>query len=299
MAKNDQAIIRVLNDTVEPLLERKLTLEPLATTEYEGQITGKKGGDTVTVIYGSDVTLRTYTVDSQLTYDQPSPTTHDIRVNTGKYFVHKLDKFTDKQLGSSKSAALLKDFTHTTVYQFAKSIEDDIAGLYTSAGMVIDNSGHYTNGGADVSNASALSITSSNAFEFINDMAVLFDESDVPPEGRFAVLPPWLCGKLRLDDRNVYTEKMIDQQNSGKIKYPVAGFEVYKSNSIKTSSTTYYPLFGVKKKSFAVIRQLDIKAEDASRPDYFEKAIKMGILYAVDCHRSDMLACGVVSKGSE
>lgn len=299
MGKYDQLIRKVLNDTVEPLLERKLVLEELATTEYEGEITGKAGGDTVTVVYGADVTLRTYTNGSQLTYDQPVPSTHDIRVDTGKYFVHTLTTVEEKQMGSTRAGAVMKDLSHRAAYQFSKAIEDDIAGLYTSAGMVIDNSGHYTNGGADISNATALSITSSNVFEFMNDMQVLMDESDVPPEGRFAVLPAWMCGKLNLDDRNVYTEKMIDNQNTGKIKYPVCGFNVYKSNSIKTSSTTYYPLFGVSKKSFAVVRQINPEAQDASRPDYFETATKMVILYGVDCHRSDMLATGVVSKGSE
>jgi hypothetical protein len=299
MSKYDQLIRKVLNETVQPLLERKLILENLATTEYEGEITGKSGGDTVTVIYGSDVTLRTYTNGSQLTYDQPVPSTHDIRVDTGKYFVHTLTSVEEKQMGTTKAGALMKDLSHRAAYQFAKAIEDDIAGLYTSAGMIIDTNGHYTNGGADISNASALSITSSNVFEFMNDMQVLMDEADVPPENRFAVLPPWMCGKLNLDDRNVYTEKMIDNQNSGKIKYPVCGFEIFKSNSVKTSSTTYYPLFGVKKKAIAVVRQINPKAEDATRPDYFESAQKMLLLYGVDCHRSDMLACGVVSKGSE
>jgi hypothetical protein len=299
MSKYDQLVRKVLNNTVQPLLERKLILEELATTEFEGEITGKEGGDTVIVVYGSDVTLRTYTNGQQLTYDQPAPSTHEIRVNTGKYFVHNLSTFEEKQLGSAKAGALLKDFAHRASYKFAKSIEDDVAGLYTSAGMVIDNSGHYTNGGADISNASALSITSSNVYEFMSDMQVLMDESDIAPEGRFAVLPAWMCAKLNLDDRNVYTEKMIDNQNTGKIKFPVCGFEVFKSNSVKVSSTTYYPLFGVKKKSFAVVRQINPTAQDASRPDRFEKATKMAILYGVDCHRSDMLACGVVSKGAE
>lgn len=299
MGKYDQLIRKVLNNTVEPLLERKLVLEELATTEYEGEITGKNGGDTVTVIYGTDVTLRTYTNGAQLTYDQPVPSTHDIRVDTGKYFVHTLSTIEEKQMGTARAGMVVKDLSHRAAYQFAKSIEDDIASLYTSAGIVLDNSGHYTNGGADISNAAALSVTSSNVFEFMNDMAVLFDEADIPPDGRFAVLPPWLCGKLRLDDRNVYVEKMIDQQNTAQIKYPVCGFDVYKSNSIKTSSTTYYPLFGVRKKSFAVVRQINPTAQDASRPDYFESATKMVILYGVDCHRSDMLGVGVVSKGSE
>jgi hypothetical protein len=299
MAKYDQLIRKVLNETVEPLLERKLILEDLATTEFEGEITGKQGGDTVTVVYGADVALRTYTVNAQLTYDQPAPTTHEIRVDTGKYFVYKLDSFEERQMGTTRAGAVMKDLAHRAAYQFSKSIEDDIAGLYTSAGLVIDNSGHYTNGGADISNASALSLTSSNTFEFMNDMSVLFDESDIQPENRFAVLPPWMCGKLRLDDRNVYTEKMVDQQNTAKIKYPVCGFEVFKCNSIKSSSTTYYPLFGVKKKSFAVVRQINPTAQDASRPDRFESATKMALLYGVDCHRSDMLGVGVVSKGSE
>lgn len=299
MSKYDLVIRKALNAGVQPLLKRKLVLEELATTEFTGDITGKAGGDTVTVVYEPDVSLRTYTNGAQLTFDNPGPSTHEIRVDTGKYFVHTLSMVEEKQMGSSRAAEIVKSLTNRAAYQFAKSIEDDIAGLYTSAGMIIDNSGTYTAGGAAISSATALSITTSNILEFMTDMQVLMDESDVPPENRFAVLPPWMCGKLNLDDRNVYTEKMVDNQNTGKIKYPVCGFQVYKSNSIKSSGTTYYPLFGVKKKSFAVIRQINPEAQDASRPDYFEKATKMAIIYGVDCHRSDMLACGVVEKGTE
>ena len=299
MGQYDQLVRKVLNDTVEPLLERKLVLEDLGTSEYEGEVTGKDGGDTVTVVYGTDIVLRTYTNGAQLTYDKPSPTTHDIVVDTGKYFVYNLSTVEEKQMGTKRAGAVMKDLTHRAAYQFAKSIDDDIAELYTSAGMVIDNSGHYTNGGADISNASALSITSSNAFKFMSDMSVLFDESDVQEEDRFAVLPPWICARLLLDDRNVFTNKQVGQQNKGKISTPVHGFNVVKSNSVKSSGGTYYPLFGIKKKSFACIRQINPKAMDASRPDYFESATKMVLLYGVDCHRSDLFGTAAISIGTE
>lgn len=299
MGAYDQVIKKVLNGTVEKLLERTMVLEKLATTQYQGELTGKEGGDTVTVAYEPDITVRTATPNTQLTYDQPSPTTHEIRVDTAKYFVYKMDAFEEKQMGSNMAGALMKTIADKVVYQFTKNIEDDIASLYTSAGIVLDTNGHYTNGGADISNASALSVTSSNVFELFDNMCVLFDEANIPMEDRFAVVPPWACGKLRLTDRNLYLERMIDKQITGKINEKVCGFNVYSSNSVKTSSTTYYPLFGVKKKSFAVIRQINPKAEDASRPDYFESAVKMKILYGVDCHRSDMLGVAVVSKGTE
>jgi hypothetical protein len=299
MGTKDQAIRKVLSATVEPLLKRNLQLEKLAATQYEGEITGKQGGDTVTVIYGSDVTLRTYTVGSQLTYDNVGITSHEIKVDTGKYFVDKMDEFEKVQLGSAMAAKIMADKAQRASYQFSKAIEDDIAALYSSAGMVWDTNGHYTSGGGSISGTSALSITSANAYEAMLNMQVLFDESDVPPENRFAVLPPWFVGKLLLDDRNVYTEAQIKQQNTAEISTPIAGFKVYKSNSVKNATTTYYPLFGVKGKSFAVIRQINPKAQDASRPDYFEEATKMALLYGVDCHRSDMLGCLVCSKGSE
>lgn len=279
-SKLDQAIEKVFAAKTEKLLERALVLGNLACRDYEGEILD--GGDTVKIIYEGDVTLRDSlpTDDSAISYDGLDVGTSDLKIDKDPYAAFKLSKVERKQLKGKKAMQLLEGKVKRAMYKFKKHIEDNLALLYAKAGIVGD----------------AVTVTKSNVADALVAMQVKFDEADLPDEDRFAVLPAWAIGNMTLDDKNGYTETGAKFRKNG-FSGTFAGFEIYKSNSIYKSGSVYYPIFGVKGESFALAVQENPQVEDASRPDRFEVAKKMMMLYGCDSHRTDKLGTCAWTKG--
>lgn len=214
-SKLDQAIEKVFAAKTEKLLERELVFGNLACRDYEGEITD--GGDTVKILYEGDVTLNDNLPanNGAISYGGVDVGTYELKVDKDPYVAFTLSKVEQKQLKGNRAMKLLTGKVQRAMYKFKKHIEDNIALLYSKAGIV----------------GTAVTVTKSNVADALVAMQVLFDNADLPDEGRFAVLPPWAVGNMTLDASNQYTETGAKFRKNG-FAGTFAGFEIYKSNSV-------------------------------------------------------------------
>jgi hypothetical protein len=88
-------------------------------------------------------------------------------------------------------------------------------------------------------------VTKANVLDWIVDAGVLLDAKNVPQEGRWVVLPPWICGmimKSDLKDASLAGDGTSILRNGrlGKI----ANFTIYMNNNLYAPSTTYHCIAG-------------------------------------------------------
>lgn len=285
-SKLNLAIQKVFDKDLQPLLKRSLVLGSLANTKFDKDIIS--GGDTVKMLYEGDVTVSDY-AGAGITYNDSNLSSDEIRIDQKPYATFRITDIEAAQLMGDQAKTVLDAKVQRAAYKFKKHIDDNLATLYTKAGILYATSGTGSLGGT------GLQITKSSVADFLADMQVKFDEADIMEENRFAVLPPWVIGMLTKSDANQYTETGVEYRKAG-FAGEYAGFKVYKSNSIYNDGTNWYPLFGVEGESFALATQKQPKVEDASRPDYFENAKKMLMLYGFGCHRSDKLGTAKIIK---
>jgi hypothetical protein len=116
--------------------------------------------------------------------------------------------------------------------------------------------------------------TATTAYEKLVDLGVLLDEANVPPNGRFVIVPSWFHGLLLKDDRFVKagTSKTDATLANGQVG-EAAGFNVLKSNNTPNTSGTKYKIIGGHKMAFSYAEQI-VKVE-AYRPQArFSDAVK-------------------------
>lgn len=273
----EQLIQTVHANNFEKKLKRSAVLVNLANRDFEGDV--KNGGETVKIIEESEVTLHdTLGLDGgPVTYDSLTPTAQEMRIDEDPYLTIRISDREQEQIQSGDAKKVLESAFNRGYYKFEKHVEDNLAGLYTDAGLVLT--------------ASTVTITKSNAYEYLNRMEVLFMRNDL---GAFekdwaAVLPPEFVGMLELDTANQYSEtgmKIRQQGWMGK----AGRFNIFDSNSIAADGNSlYHPLFLVKGQAIALAMQTNAKYSNASRPNYFEEAYKARIAYGKKGYRPDKI----------
>jgi len=281
-SKLNIAIQKVFDKDLEKLLQKIMVFGNLACTKFDKDIIS--GGDTVKILYEGDVTLGDLTTTGQVTYGDTNVSSDEIKIDQKPYVTFRLTDMEADQMEGDQAKTILDSKVKRAAYKFKKHVEDNLATLYTKAGVTYNSL-----------SGAGYQITKSTINDFLADMQVKFDEADLPEENRFATLPPWMVGMLTKADANQYTETGVDFRKNG-FSGEYAGFKVYKSNSVYNDGTNFYPMFGIDGESFALATQKKPKVEDASRPDYFEQAKKMRMLYGFGCHRSDKLGTAKIIK---
>ena len=85
-------------------------------------------------------------------------------------------------------------------------------------------------------------------YEILVDLGVTLTANNVPKNGRWVVIAPWMEGMLLKDARFVGfgTDKNGDALANGKIGR-AAGFDIRMSNNVPLSGSTYTVIAGVQK----------------------------------------------------
>lgn len=113
-------------------------------------------------------------------------------------------------------------------------------------------SGNIDLGAAGGTNGSlALSVTSSNATDFIVDFNTVLDEANIPSENRWVVLPAWFCALLKKSDLK---QADITGDSTGVLRSGVIGLvdrtKVIQSNNLyhatEGTAELFYCLAGTK-----------------------------------------------------
>ena len=235
----------------------------IVNRDYEGEI--KQAGDTVKINSIGDVTIKSYTRNSDI--DAPQELTDAqqmLAITQEKYFNFAID---DVDRAQTKPD-VMGESMRRSAYGLRDAADQFIAAKYTevpSANMV----------GTDGSPKTPTANTAGTAaYEYLVDLGVILDNNNVPSEGRFCIVPPWFHGLMQKDDRFVkYGQPPQDAVLTNGFIGRAAGFDIAKSNNVPNTSNTLYKIIAGHPMAFSYAEQI-VKVE-AFRPERrFSDAVK-------------------------
>jgi hypothetical protein len=214
--------------------------------DYEGEISD--AGSTVRINSIGTVTVSDYVKNTDMAAPQVLSDAQAIMViDQAKSFNFQIDNV--------DTAQARPNFMNAAMAEAAYALRNT-QDVFIRDTMLADAFAANTVGASGDTNGVLLDTTGTagtNAYERIVDMSVFLDNNNVPEDNRWVVVPPWIEGLLLKDARFVSfgtPQNLMRIQNgtldggnqtgvpgtSGQIGR-VAGFNVYKSNNVKTSSS--------------------------------------------------------------
>ena len=265
-------------------LDKAHVFAGLVNRDYEGEI--KKQGDTVHINTIGEVTIGTYTKDTDFTSGPQALTATDstLVINQAKYFNFAVDDIDTAQAAGDIMDKAMQRAAYGLADAADKYLADQLAAAITTAN------------GNQVG-TTAVALTKENVYENIVKMKTILDKANVPTTGRWLVVPPEMVALILQDDRFVKTggTKAEDTLANGWVARAV-GFDIYESNncnSTNASSTTTYTITAGDEGACTYAEQ--ISDTEAYRPEKrFADAVKGLHLYGakvVDPKRLAGLKC--------
>ena len=265
-------------------LDKAHVFAGLVNREYEGDI--KKQGDTVHINTIGEVTIGTYTKDTDFSSGPQALTATDstLVINQAKYFNFAVDDIDTAQAAGDIMDKAMQRAAYGLADAADKYLADQLAAAITTAN------------GNQVG-TTAVALTKENVYENIVKMKTILDKANVPTTGRWLVVPPEMVALILQDDRFVKTggTKAEDTLANGWVARAV-GFDIYESNncnSTNASSTTTYTITAGDEGACTYAEQ--ISDTEAYRPEKrFADAVKGLHLYGakvVDPKRLAGLKC--------
>ena len=265
-------------------LDKAHVFAGLVNREYEGDI--KKQGDTVHINTIGEVTIGTYTKDTDFSSGPQALTATDstLVINQAKYFNFAVDDIDTAQAAGDIMDKAMQRAAYGLADAADKYLADQLAAAITTAN------------GNQVG-TTAVALTKENVYENIVKMKTILDKANVPTTGRWLVVPPEMVALILQDDRFVKTggTKAEDTLANGWVARAV-GFDIYESNncnSTTASSTTTYTVTAGDEGACTYAEQ--ISDTEAYRPEKrFADAVKGLHLYGakvVDPKRLAGLKC--------
>jgi hypothetical protein len=188
--------------------------------DYEGDI--RADGDRVHIHSFNDLTVSSYTKNSTtISYENLTDTRVTLLIDQSKYFAFKVDDIDTAQMRPK----IIDAAADRASYQLAEDADSYVASLYSGASTSSpDNTIETTQ------------FTSTNVYGKFVDLAVLMDQVNLPSEGRFVIIPPWIKGLL-LQNSTFVTASKPDAVLNGQIGQ-IAGLNILVSNNVKTTGTS-------------------------------------------------------------
>lgn len=211
------------------------------TREYEGDI--KNGGDTVHVPRLSNLTTRTKSASTDISYDQITETKQDITIATHEYAAFKLEGIVEVQANQD----LRKRYESKIGYALARGRESTLTALFQSLSQVV---GAY---GVELASTDYL-----DGWKYLADAGLL--EDDPEPGGEFSIFlsPGAYATALQTDvftDRNFNPDgNAVNRAKVGRIY----GFPVFVSNLLRSPSSGQHDCAMIHRSCFALAVQEEV-----------------------------------------
>jgi N4-gp56 family major capsid protein len=228
---------------------KSTVLAEITNNDWEGEIKGS--GDKVHIRSIPTITIRDYTKGLNLTSEVPESTPIELTIDKGKYFSVVVDDVDEVQA----DVRLMDLFTNDASEQMKIAIDGSVLqSVYTDAssfnkGLTAGKeSGNINLGTANA----AVAVTKDGAsstraiLDLITDMGQCLDEQNVPEDGRWMVIPPWMAALIKKSElRQAYlTGDDVSPLRNGKIGM-IDRFTLFVSNNLQkvadnagTSGTT-------------------------------------------------------------
>lgn len=262
----------------------------IINTDYEGEIAN--AGDTVRITTLGDVTVNTYTKDTDIAAPETlTDAALTLTIDQQKYFNFQVDDIDKRQA----LPGLREEAARRAAYGLRKVMDSFIAGKYTE----IASANFLGSDGAPITGFSA---DSKKAYNQLVSLKTKLDGTDTPEDGRFVVVPPWYEGYLQMDDRAISfgtqanREQLANGMQAGDngLIGRAAGFDVYRSNQVPNVASAKFKVIAGHRSAWSRAQQ--ILETEAYRPERrFADALKGLHVYGAKVVRPNNLACLVAS----
>lgn len=195
---------------------------------YEGDIA--RAGDTVHITSFNDPAVRTYTRNTNITWDQLSSTQQTLVVDQEKYFAFTVDDIDRRQA----LPGFVEEATVGASYNLAAEADSFVAETMSDAVTGDNDRGAVTLGAVE-----------GDAYNLLVELRTILTRSNTPDEGRFVVIPPEMYGLLLKDDRFIRADASGTTQGlrNGFVGR-AAGFDVIESNRVPEDGGAFRVLAG-------------------------------------------------------
>ena len=221
-------------------LDKAHVVVGIANREYEGDI--KQGGDSVRINQIGDITVGSYTKNTNISTAQDLQDAQTIlTIDQQKYFNFQVDDV-DKVQTKPK---VMSEAMRKAAYALRDTADSYLLGLYAQAGLAVGSA------------SSCIDMTSLNVEDSLLQVGETMDSANVPREGRFGIVPPWAVTKMILAGLTTKTMNDILWEN-GKLG-KVLGFDILMSNNVSKNSTSWditKLMFGVRGMSLNYVEQI-------------------------------------------
>jgi len=262
-------------------LQKSLVAGSIVNTDYEGDIT--QAGDTVKINSVGAPTVASYVKNStSISPEELSDAQTKLEIDTAQYYAFKVDDVDKAQ----QLPGVMDEAMRQAAYALKDEADQDILELYGDAGVT----------SALGTTAVPIDITSVNILATLNKVARKLDDVNVPRDGRWMIIPPWLNERLVLSKVMVDNSKTNDTYANGFVGR-VAGFDLRMSNNVYNSASKFKILAGVKR---AISFAGQITSTEAYRPEAsFSDAVKGLYVYGCKVVYPACLACLTATEGTE
>ena len=254
----------------------------LVNRDYEGEI--KRRGSSVEVSMPGEVTIKDMPTrthgETKAIREIDAPEGMEVQkvtllIDQEKYFNFGVDDVDKVQMNLD----LMNSYTESASYGFQSTIEKHIAKkMAEEAKLVL---------GTD---EQPIALTSENIYKQLIKMKVGLDKANVPPVGRFVVLPPEAEGLLLEDNKFVYvgTSSSEDSLKNGKV-FRACGFDIAISNNVPVNENKYKIIATYKGSTTFAQQLLETKAYSPEKG--FGDALKGLVVFGAKVVRPDKIVC--------
>lgn len=197
-------------------------LDQVTNHDHEGEINGM--GSKVYIRVRPTITISDYTVNSNLTYQDLADDKVELLIDKAKSYSFKCDDI-DKAQSDIK---IINEATLDAAEQMKITVEKQV----------------FANVFADATTQTAnTQITALTVLNWIVDQGVSLDELNIPGEGRFLIIPPWIGGMIKksdLKDASISGDTTSILRN-GRLGM-IDRFTLYVSNNLSGGTTVGNPV---------------------------------------------------------
>jgi len=246
---------------------------------YEGDIA--RAGDTVHITSFSDPTIADYTkASTTITYPVLTDATRALIIDQAKFWSFSVDDIDTRQALSG----FVQEVTAGAASGLQLAADAYIAGLMVAGVDVGNDLGAVTVGAA-----------AGDAYELLVELRTTLTRSEVPADGRWALVPPEFYGVLLKDDR------FIRQDASGTteglrngIVGRAAGFDIIEGTTVPETSGGAYEVIAGHPIATTFAEQI-VKTEAIRLERRFEDGVRGLHVYGGKVVRGEALALATVT----
>lgn len=231
---------------------RQTCLMEICNTNWEGEI--KAQGNKVLIRSRPTITIGDYIVNGKISYQDLVDDKIELLIDRAKYFAFKADDIDAAQA----DIPFMNEAQQDAAQQMQIYIDTHVLGtVYADS----------TNG------ITSTAVTKSTVLDWLVDAGTKLDEKNIPTDGRWAIIPPWVAGTIKKSDLQ---DASLSGDNTSILRNGRLGmidrFTLYVSNCLATNGTTWQAMAG-HKAAITFASQI-VKVEPVQMVDTFGKAIR-------------------------